>query len=81
MQVGDRVQWTSQSSGSPMTKHGTIIAVVPAGEYPNRFLPKGEEAPRSGFGGPRSHNSYLVKVDGHKPIYWPRVKYLRPELS
>lgn len=30
MQIGDRVEWTSQSSSYRTTKRGEIIAVVPA---------------------------------------------------
>ena len=78
MKIGDRVQWTSQSKGSRTAKVGRIVAVVPPKMSPSKFVPEGFRAGSPlGFGVPRGHETYLVKVDGKgRGLYWPRVKYL-----
>lgn len=72
-QIGNRVQWSSQAHGSHKTKEGVVVAVVPAGQLPDRTrfykLHRG-----SGVGMPRDHESYVVEV-GRKP-YWPRANKL-----
>jgi hypothetical protein len=79
MQIGDRVEWTSQSASFRTTKHGEIVAVVPAETPPERCIPGGMRCGSpTGFGMHRDHESYLVKVDGKGfGLYWPRVKHLR----
>lgn len=76
---GDRVKWTSQSLGCKKTKVGTVIAIVPAGEHPEKFIPEGFRCGYAmGFGQPRDHESYLVQVDGQgTTLYWPRVSHLK----
>lgn len=78
MRVGDRVEWTSQSGSYRTTKRGEIVAVVPAETAPERCMPDGYHCGSpTGFGMRRSHESYLVKVDGKgRGLYWPRVKHL-----
>lgn len=81
--IGDQVEWSSQAQGSETTKQGRIVAVVSAGDRPNRDnfedLYKG---PGCGFG--RDHESYVVRVVAGKTgnakpkHYWPRVSALRP---
>ena len=79
MQIGDRVEWTSQSASYRTTKRGEIVAVVPAETPPEQCLPDGMRCGSpTGFGMRRDHESYLVKVDGKgRGLYWPRVKHLR----
>jgi len=78
MRKGDLVKWTSQSGGFTKSKRGRIIAVVPAGMEPERFIPEGHKYRSSyGFGISRNHESYLVAVDGEgRGLYWPRVRHL-----
>ena len=73
---GDEVRWASQAQGTWKRKQGTVVAVVPAGMCPSDFqavLVTGR-VPSGGFGQPRNHESYLVKV-GNK-LYWPRTSQL-----
>lgn len=81
--VGQRVTWTSQSASFKKVKHGEIVAIVPPGICPHDCIPEGFKCgSSSGFGLPRKHESYLVKVDGKgRRVYWPLVKYLQPEPS
>jgi hypothetical protein len=62
--LGDRVRWQSQAAGSWKEKRGTIVEVVPAKRQPSN-------APYSGS---RSHEWYVVDVDGQ--LYYPRVSAL-----
>ena len=72
---GQHVAWTSQSAGTVKHKSGVVIAVVPAGEHPSRYLPRHcRLAGGGGFGSPRNHESYIVDVAG--VAYWPRVSQL-----
>jgi len=72
MNIGDLVQWNSQSHGSVTNKQGPIIAIVPPGMAPE--IPEGYRA--SGiFGMSRNHQSYLVGVG--TVAYWPRVTHLK----
>lgn len=90
--IGDRVQWSSQSLGRTRTKSGTIIAVIPPDELPSRFIPT-EYRSRHKSWTPyvtRGHESYVVVgagVDRRKGegggltqtvLYWPRVGTLEP---
>lgn len=75
LKVGDTVEWTSQAGGNSRTKRGVVVAVVAAGARPNRS--KFPALHRwGGCGLPRSHQSYVVKVDG-RGVYWPRSSALR----
>lgn len=74
--VGDRVIWTSQSKGYTTTKHGVVIAIIPAGTDPAQCVTDGYSM---GFGSPRSHESYLVKVGRRWKPYWPLVAHLKKE--
>ena len=74
-QVGDGVYWGSASSGSYRRKVGVVVAVVEAGENP--VPPEGLKCnSAAGYGMPRDHRSYLVRVGNKKGVYWPRVKHL-----
>lgn len=64
--LNEKVQWTSQSQGSSLTKRGEIVEVVPKGVQP--------QTPLINPGMHRNHESYVVQV-GRK-FYWPRVKQL-----
>lgn len=81
--VGDLVTWTSQSSGSTMTKTGRIVVVLGPDSDPlwnPECNPKKHAATaRYGGGIPRNHESYVVLVEkGRRRIlYWPRVSQLR----
>lgn len=72
--VGVNVYWTSQANARTKRKHGTIVAIVPAGCAPEHSIPDGLRRVSSyGFG--RNHDSYIVAVQG--TAYWPRVSALR----
>lgn len=79
--IGDRVTWTSQSKGNSTTKHGVIVAIVPAGSDAMNCIPAGFSCNSTcGYGTPRSHHSYLVQVDGKgKRLYWPVVSLLKKD--
>jgi hypothetical protein len=76
--LGDRVEWTSQGSGSARMKSGVIVQVVAPLALPSR-----ENFPSlyqgSGVGSARRHRSYVVQVQDLK-YYWPRVSMLRPHV-
>lgn len=75
--VGDLVTWTSQSQGSTTTKTGRVFAVVPADTLPQLYLCGFTGRSGGGFGCPRDHESYLVKVGNSRRLYWPLVKKLK----
>jgi hypothetical protein len=70
-QVNDIVTWTVKHRGVDLTKRGTIIQVVPPGEYPTgpEHLPLANM-----FGMTRKIESYLIRADGM--AYWPMPKRL-----
>ena len=73
--VGDWVFWHSASAGSLTRKVGCVVAVVEAGETP--VPPDGLKCnSAAGYGMPRDHRSYLVRVGDRRGCYWPRVKHL-----
>ncbi len=77
--IGDRVWWTSQAGGYATTKHGIIVAVVPARRSPLiGTLPAGCSV-RCDSSTMRRHESYLVRVGRRARLYWPRVSDLLPE--
>ena len=94
--VGDFVQWTSQANGSAFTKKGAILAVVPEGRWPKDVLAQAQRtyegvldsSPMDAGGRPRTHESYLVrvqqpmgryqKVPSAEKVYWPRISQLKP---
>jgi len=86
--IGDDVTWSSQAHGGWKTKIGKVVAVIPSytrvGDVLNAVDAMAQFGMLSrkplGFGGPRVHESYLVRVDrpGRKPLFhWPRVSALR----
>lgn len=83
--AGDTVRWTSQAAGSPTTKEGKIVRVVPAGAYPEMARLSQELYARSNYGGggPRNQDSYVVLVPGGKTakakpvLYWPNPAALK----
>jgi hypothetical protein len=77
--IGDKVEWASQSQGYTATKIGTIVATVPAGEHPQRDdFPDLFAGAGCGLMG-RKHESYVVAVQFPRSVrhYWPRVKNLK----
>jgi hypothetical protein len=74
--IADVVFWGSVSNGRYKRKVGIVVAVVEAGESP---VPPGWLKCNSsaGYGLPRNHRSYLVRVGNRMGCYWPRVKHLR----
>lgn len=81
-QVGDVVEWGSQSKGTFAYKQGIIIAVVPEGVEKwdvlkmHGLVSDEYGLDRIGKGGKRNHPSFLVEVEGvtgQKKIYHPRV--------
>lgn len=75
--VGDRVEWESQSGGHYATKIGDIVQVVKAGDTPGLAGDTCGTLHVSGvgYGMARNHVSYLVRVENTG--YWPRVKHLK----
>ena len=73
--IGDEVEWTSQSQGHTRTKRGVVVGVIAAG-----FRPEREDFPTlysgAGPGYARNHDSFVVRVKG-RGLYWPIVKKLR----
>lgn len=81
--LGQTVRWLSHASGRGLLKSGTIVAIVPTGQYPYPIasaLGSGYSLGLlRGFGQPRSEETYLVavKTGRSKPkLYWPRVSKL-----
>jgi len=81
-EVGDVVEWGSQSKGTFAYKQGIIIAVVPEGVEKwdvlkmHGLVSDEYGLDRIGKGGTRKHPSFLVEVEGvtgQKKIYHPRV--------
>lgn len=80
-EVGDNVQWSSQSMGTHKTKRGKVVAVVPENCYPrDRIGNISGDFSQPVFGYPRKTKSYLVLVPSGtaaKPrLYWPVVSLL-----
>lgn len=76
--IGDHVTWTSQSKGYTTTKHGVVVAVVPAEKDAHNCIPFGYCCRSScGFGSPRRHESYLIRVGKSRRLYWPVVSILK----
>jgi hypothetical protein len=88
--VGDKVKWTSSSSGSSKTKTGEVLVIIPASTRPYeamyRFSPQWQTKYHNvsvpGYGIlPRNHESYIVAVSaktskGKLKLYWPVVSFL-----
>jgi len=96
--VGDEVTWRPDGhppDTSRYTKAGNVIVVVPSEASPYRIAERLDDSLynvrplRSGGGGTRNHESYMVAVPQkmsrgkRRPalVYWPRVKWLRPVAS
>lgn len=75
--IGDIVEWTSQSGGYTRTKSGEIVAIVPAEDWAQKHFEKLglKQNSSCGYGMPRNHESYLVKIKNR--CYFPRVKKLK----
>lgn len=72
--VGDAVSWESQAGGFSKRKEGVVVAIVPANEDTDGYVPDGMKVDASGW--PRKHESYLVQVGNSKDLYWPLVSKL-----
>jgi len=72
--VGEKVKWSSQASGFTKEKVGTVVAVVPAGDFVRDHIPAG--CMIDSTSSTRNHDSYLVRVGKRRKLYWPLVKYL-----
>lgn len=80
--IGDKVKWTSQVAGWPLSKAGVIVEIVASGALPSTEIKHGT----GGCG--RKHESYVVSVTavGKGPrfvrrpprAYWPIASKLRP---
>ena len=75
--VGDVVEWESQSSKYVKKKKGVVVEVIEPmvvvfGSDEKWFKKHKNKQYKSGS---RQHTSYIVECDGKS--YWPRVKYLR----
>lgn len=74
MKIGDKVKWTSQSSGTVKEKEGTIVAVVPSffrinKSYLGRIAKEHNASARflSSSSYPTAYDRYLVLVgNGNK---------------
>lgn len=82
--VGDKVKWSSQSMGTHLKKHGTVLAVVPADTDPVMVLAGlsiREKFSTPKFGMSRRSESYLIVVgDGRfkqRRLYWPVASLLQ----
>jgi hypothetical protein len=64
--IGETVEWTSQSAGVTKTKRGQVVQLVQPRAWPPGIR---------NSGAPRGHLSYVVKVGSY--LYWPRVKNLK----
>ena len=73
MNLGDKVEWTSQAGGRTKKKTGVIVAIVPArnrhrltqcipGLNMSQVYSKYNTGPIDGGGLSRNHESYLVEV-------------------
>lgn len=74
--LGATVEWTSSSGGSSKTKRGQVEVIVPAGSYVEKLTTE-----LNWPGGPRYHESYLIRVHGKTArskgkLYWPVVSRL-----
>lgn len=79
--IGDTVRWMSQSAGKETVKKGIIVAQVPPHAKPESYIPEGmRRNSSSGYGKPRDHTTYLIKVHGKGGmLYWPRVHVLQKD--
>jgi hypothetical protein len=85
-QVGDVVEWTSQSSGYTRTKWGVVARAIDKAKNPTSavlFLVQSFKAVSEyGYGSSRDHESYIVLTPGKTiysgpGLYWPIVSKLR----
>jgi len=82
LRKGSKVEWASQSGGFTKVKSGIIIATVPAGKNPMDYLPNYMECnSHTGYGAPRKHKSYLVRVGMSFKAYWPLVSRLNKPVT
>ena len=82
LRKGSKVEWASQAGGFSKVKSGIIIATVPAGKDPMDYLPNYMECnTHTGYGSPRKHKSYLVRVGMSFKAYWPVVSRLNKPIT
>lgn len=94
LNVGDWVEWESQSAGSWTQKKGKVVAVVPANTAFWQWAQRNANAVAlgkytqmfDGGIGKRKEVSYLVAVESEtgraKPkLYWPRTSALRIQVG
>lgn len=82
VEVGDFVEWTSQSGGTRKTKRGIVIAVIPAKRPVFPHLPSGLPKSRIKVGSEFSKfDRALVEVPRKtgrgSDYYAPRIKWLK----
>jgi hypothetical protein len=76
--VGDVLWWTSQSAGVTKTKHGPVVAIVPARVNTDDALrAAGVRGHVHNAGSHRDHKSYVIRCEGR--LYWPYVSKLMTE--
>lgn len=76
-QLGDIVEWSSQSAGIRTTKRGEIVAIVPSWASVENCTTFRINNP----GMWRAHESYVIRASatGNPPLrtYWPVVSLLK----
>ncbi len=84
--IGDKVQWESQSSASRTTKTGTVYAIVHSGDDPHKLVPNGISASQIKFDSTCNtgeEERYVVAVprggrSTKADYYYPRNVHLKP---
>jgi uncharacterized protein YndB with AHSA1/START domain len=69
--IGERVNWTSQSSGHTKWKEGAVVEVVPPGQLPSTW---GWRRKNRRVKKTRNEVSYVVQVKSK--LYWPLTGHL-----
>ena len=86
-ELGQTVEWVSQSGGYSKRKEGIIVRIIRPGETPYRLRDFDYSVYRKVDAStvlPRYHEeSYLIAVKGKtnkskSKLYWPRVSHLNP---
>jgi hypothetical protein len=79
--INEKVAWTSASGGFKKKKTGIIIAIVPPATDPRSCIPAGYGFKNHHVAKWRKDESYLVRIEGTKKLYWPVVSDLTSVLD
>ena len=71
--IGDEVEWSSQSQALRTKKRGTVVGIVPPHFHVGVEWPALRKRTAWALG--RNHESYVVQVG--KQYYWPLVVHLK----